>query len=405
MARSLNDWLSAYLNYTKNTEPPLTYHTWVGISVLASSLQRRVYMEWGDDTIYPNQYIILIGPSGEGRKSYAINIGDKLLTEISIRTTSQSITQEALIRSLANPTNFVDPTKEGGKVRFQSAVTAVSSELKVFLGNRDRNSKFLAYLTDWYDSKDEWIYETKNEGIDTIKGICFNLLAASAWDWLPGIFPPEAIGGGFTSRCIFVVEERKGKIVADPNKTKQDIELKEQLLHDLEEIHLIAGEMKFTPEAKQLYINWYIKGEKEVEQGNFPISDPKFRGYCSRRATHVKKIAMAMSVSRDNDLLVTEEDFNRALSAMKQVEMKMSRAFKGLGTARYAEATENIMNYLMIRKKATRSDILRRFVRDVDTFIMDVVERVMVEMRVVKLTILENGDKLYEFIGTEDPDD
>ena len=210
--RELNDWISAYLKYVENTEPPISYHTWTAVSMIAGALQRKVYLNWGHDTIYPNMYIVLIGPSGRARKGTAMNIGKDILKDIGISMTSESITREALIRDMKDAvTNFPDATT--GKVRFHCSLTALSEELSVFLGQND--IKFLADLTDWYDSRDSWTYRTKGSGTDKIQGVCFNILGATAPDWLQSILPQEAVGGGFTSRIIFVVEETKAGIHMD----------------------------------------------------------------------------------------------------------------------------------------------------------------------------------------------
>ena len=81
-SRYYNDFLSAYLAYTNNTEPPTSYHTWTALSMIAAALQRRVYIKWGYETIYPNMYIVLVGPSGKCRKGTAMNVGKDLLKDL-----------------------------------------------------------------------------------------------------------------------------------------------------------------------------------------------------------------------------------------------------------------------------------------------------------------------------------
>ena len=73
MPRLLKDWLTGYIKYTEDSEPPQSYHIWCGIGTIAGALQRKVYMKWGKQIIRPNLYIILIGPSGQGRKGNAID--------------------------------------------------------------------------------------------------------------------------------------------------------------------------------------------------------------------------------------------------------------------------------------------------------------------------------------------
>ena len=110
MARKLNDWIDSYLEYTKNSEPPDLYKEWVAVSVVASILQRKCSLPWGDITFYPNMYIVLTGPSGKARKSTAMGPGMKLLRDMGVKLAAESITREALIRELkqSNATQ-VDP--------------------------------------------------------------------------------------------------------------------------------------------------------------------------------------------------------------------------------------------------------------------------------------------------------
>ncbi|MFI5422740.1 MAG: hypothetical protein ACHQWH_02215, partial [Nitrososphaerales archaeon] len=54
------------------------------MSVIAGALQRRVYLKWGlGQIIYPNLYVVLIGPSGRTRKGVALGIAKDILRQIS----------------------------------------------------------------------------------------------------------------------------------------------------------------------------------------------------------------------------------------------------------------------------------------------------------------------------------
>src|SRR3990167_8712480 len=213
--RELDDFITGYLKYTESSEPPLSYHTGISIGMIAGALHRKARLDWGFERIYPNMYIVLVGPSGRSRKGIALGIGKSILSEIGgITMTSENATREALIRAMKGAvTNFQMPNT--GQILFHCSITCFSEELSVFLGQND--IKFLASLTDWYDSKDNWTYETKGTGKDHLQGLCFNLLGATAPDWLQSRLPQEAVGGGFTSRVIFVVEDKKGKTVPKPN--------------------------------------------------------------------------------------------------------------------------------------------------------------------------------------------
>lgn len=398
-SRELTDWLNAYLHYTKNTEPPKLYHTWVGLSLIAGALQRRVYLKWGYETIYPNMYVVLIGPSGRARKGTAMNIGKDILKEVGITMTSDSITREALIRDMKDAvTSFTDATT--GETKFHCAVTAFSPELSVFLGQKD--VKFLADLTDWYDCADAWTYRTKHSGEDTIAGVCFNLLGGTAADWLQSILPQEAIGGGFTSRIIFVVEEQKGKSVPEPIMTEEDRVLRKSLIKDLERIATISGQMKMTPDCVQAYVDWYEDLESKIENGKPPLEDPRFSGFVDRLSTHVRKLSVIMSASRSNDLVIEAEDFDRAVDIINRTMPKMPKTFGGLGMSPYSEVTEKVLMYIEMKGTTTRSEVMQRFYRDVDMQTLRLIEEALHQMKMVEITHSpEQGQVFYVWKGRQ----
>lgn len=393
--RRCDDWISAWLEYTRNSESPRSYHTWGAISTLAGVLQRKCYMRWGHTTIFPNQYIVLIGPSGKVRKSDALQISQRMLEQTTVTLIAESITREALIRRMKNAvSNF----QEGRRFRFQSALTIVNEELAVFLG--ERNVQFLANLTNWYDSRDKWTYETKHGGIDEVLGVCLNLFGAMAEDWIPSTIPPGAIGGGFTSRIIFVVEDKKASIIPDPNRIHPENLLEEAMVADLQRIHQITGEFKFSDPALKRYVAWYQDEEFKTQSGRPPIKDPRFSGYVARRATHVKKIAIAMSVSHSDRRVIEEEDLKRAIALMEETEKAMPAVFGRVGLATYVEQMKLVSDYIKSHKRCYKSEVMRVFYQDVDAKALEAIESTLSAMKLVRLDRdTEKADTLYHWLG------
>jgi hypothetical protein len=400
MSRELSDWLGGYLQYTENTESPLNYHIWAGLSVIAGALQRKVYLRWGlGQVIYPNLYVVLIGPSGRTRKGVSIGIAKEFLKSIpgiSVAPESSSGRQAMILAMKRSHNNFQDPSD--GKIKFHCALTAFSEELSVFLGQGD--IAYLSNLTDWYDSKDDWEYETVGRGKDTLQGLCLNLLGGTAPDWIQSMIPHEALGGGFTSRIIFVVEERKRKIVPEHLITDEEQELGEQLTRDLERIAQLAGEVTFTEDGKQKYINWYIEQDTALSAGKPAIEDARFAGYCERRATHLRKLMLICSASRGDDLKITGKDFDMAIGLLKGAEHNMAKTFGGLGKARYSGETNEIQEYIKAVKFTTRKAVLQKFFRDIDPMTLGNIEVALQQMGVLKVKLIpELADKSYEWIG------
>jgi len=326
--RLLDDWLSAYIDYNDNSEAPLSYHMWSGLSIISGVLQRKVHMYWHPNTIYPNNYIILVGPSGRSRKGDAITSAKRFLKSVNVRLIGDDNSPEAIMKGMGDQANqliYTDPTTNNRIIH--SSVSCLSEELVVFTGQK--NSRMLAYLTNWYDSQDDWDRSTKHQGNDDIIGMCFNLLAATAPDWLTSILTQESIGGGFTSRCIFVCEPGKRKTVTNPNLNMPNPRDREKLINDLTIIGEIIGSYLFSNEALEYYETWYRGCDKLVERNGITIGQ-EFSGYWSRRQTHVKKISMALSASHSSARVIELDDLLRAIKMMETAEKNMSKVFGGV---------------------------------------------------------------------------
>jgi len=397
--RQLVDWISGYLTYTENTEPKRSYHNWMAVSCIAAALERKVRLIWGHETIYPNIYVILVGPSGRARKGAAMSIAQDILKDVGIPMTGEDITREQLIRKMKDAANFFNDNDTGRTVT-HSSITCFSEELSVFLGQND--IRFLSTLTNWYDSRDSWTYETKTQGKDTIQGVCFTMVGATAPDWISSMFPQEAIGGGFTSRVIFVVEDGKGKTVEEHILTETELNLRESLVIDLQHINQITGEFVFSEQCRATYVKWYRESEKLVDEGSPPIDDPRFEGYVARRATHLRKLSMIMSASRSSKRVVEVKDFERARRLLQATEITMPKAFGGVGRSPVSESVEMVLDILQTRKTITKSELLYMTWRDLDTPTLKIVEDVLIGMKVMKMTISPlDGVFTYTYIGGE----
>lgn len=375
--RKLSDWIKSYEYFTKDTESPSSYWTWSGISTIAAALQRRCWFERALEKIYPNNYIIIVGPSGRARKSLPIKLAKSFTKSIGIPVLREDNSQEAIIRELAQSLqNF----QVGKDLHMQCAKSAFIEELSVFTGYQ--NATFIAYLTDWYDSPDEWSRNTKHQGTDEVLGLYFNLLGATAPDWLPHILPREAFGGGFTSRCIFVVERKKRATIADFEAHSIDYGLRDRLQFDLERIATLCGKFTFTPEAKAAYVNWY---SREDSRDPPAVPGKYFLGYNSRRHTHAIKISMAISAGRRDSLKITEQDFMDAIRLLEDVEKKMPEAFAGIGSSQIAEQLQLVMDYLRDHNQASRSQLMGEFSNDMDSNIFSRVISTLVDMSNIEI--------------------
>lgn len=357
MARSLSDWLDVYMHFTDNTEPCELYRTWVGISVIASALQRKCYLRWGSQIWYPNLYIVLTGPPAEPRKGTAMASGYELLRHLNLAVSADRLTPEQFIRELSQ--SLITTQFPNGRFMQHCSMTVFSKELTVFLGYK--NSQFLSDLTDLYDCADNWSYRTKGSGAFEVTGAWLNILGATTPEQIQAALPTEAVGGGFASRVMFIYADRRGKTVPMP---LYDEELKDKLIADLEQISLLAGPFTSTNEYIAARTEWYVSASEE----NQIIQDARFAAYYGRKASTVTKLSMILSASRSDEMILREEDFIRAISLLEEAEIPMQRALSGVGKSDYAEVLPQLIEEILKHKEVTMRYLMNRFSHDTTQF-------------------------------------
>lgn len=392
--RKTSDWISSYLKYTERSEPPTSYKEWVAISVIASVLQRKCFLNWGELVFYPNMYVVLVGPSGKCRKGTAMGVGASILREIGIKMTAEAITREALIRDLSKSADTIsDPNT--GKTVLHSSLTIFSQELTVFLGYN--NSQLLSDLTDWYDCRERWTYRTKNMGEDDIIGVWVNLIGATTPELIQSTLPRDAIGGGLSSRIIFVYEDKKSKSVPTPFLTKEDMELREDLLHDLEQISMISGPFEVTDQFVTRWIDWYMAHEKTPR-----FTDQRFAGYVERRPNHIMKLCIILSASERNDRVVTKEILDRAIDLLERTERKMQNVFSGYGQSSSADVMNRVMVLIGREGEITREEIMNQLYYDLeDSKHLDRILQSLEAMNYCRVIIADKGVVRVKYVKSD----
>lgn len=360
--RHFNNWVIEYTKYTKETEPPVHYHVWTGIFVIASALQRKCWLQFGRRRLFPNLYVIFVSPPGKCRKGAAITLGVDLLKKVTgVTVTSDSTTREQLIRHMASSRNDFLYFQGGVQEQEQHcSLTAVSKELGSFLGVK--NTHLITFLTDIYDCDDVWEYSTKNRGTDKIIGACLNFVGAITPDWLARNLPMDAIGGGYSSRVLFVVGRKKAKRVTIPPDSPELQQKARLLVEDLERISTLTGPFTWDPQAYAWYDAWY----QGLDDDNPSIEDPRFQGYIERKPAMVLKTAMCLSAAKRSTMVIEQDDVAQALALIEDLEPYMSDAFGGLGAYDKAVVIEQVMKQLMLRGQLTFQELMRLNYRDID---------------------------------------
>jgi hypothetical protein len=336
MTRQFPDWLSAFMDYASYGEAPRHMYFWSGVSAVAGALRRKVWIDQAYFKWFPNFYIVLVAPPGIVSKSTTAGIAMNLLRKVpGIRFGPDVVTWPALISAFAEATEGFELNSE---VHVMSALTLESSEFGNLLNPQDKDMVDLLVAL-WDGKPGTFEKKTKHSGNDSVENPWINLIACTTPSWIAGNFPEYMIGGGFTSRCVFVYADQKAKFVAYPGQTvpKNHTEMAAALVSDLEHISCLAGEMQLTLEALRWGEAWY---QKHYTVRNTSLDDDRFGGYIARKQTHIHKLAMVLSASTADDLKISAEHLAIADQMVSDLEPDMQFVFSKIGksdNALYAE--------------------------------------------------------------------
>lgn len=364
MARLLTDWLTSYLEYTSPQEAPTAFHFWTGVATIAAALRRKVhfnqlYYDWS-----PNFYIILVAPPGVS-KSSALSMGMGMLDDIQgIKKGADSLTWQALVQSMEAATEMVQ-TPDGFLAI--SCLTFSASELGSLLDPDDR--KMLDVLTDLWDGKcGLWERATKTMGGNKVPNPWINMIAGTTPTWIASNFPRQAVGAGFASRCVFVYSEHKHHLMAYPRYTlakSQNLEhmkeLKHKLLRDLEHIAMMQGEFDLTPDAIEWGEGWYAEHHKSPPASL--AGDEQFSGYINRKQGHVHKLAMVLSASRNDNLIIDRGTLEAAMRLISELEAAMPEVFRNMNTTDQQSGAIRIIEKVRANGTISKDSLYRMFLR------------------------------------------
>lgn len=350
--RRLDNWLESYGDYTSESESPTSFHLWTGLYTIAGAMQRKIYIPTLYFTVHTNMYIILVSKAGKGKKTTAMAIGKHLLAEVEgVAFAADSTSVAAFVKQLSDL-----------KDKPHQSLNSFTSELGTLLKQGDAD--MVNFLTDIFDGNPEWNKQTIGRGKEKIAKPWLNLLAATTPNWLGDNLSLLAVGGGLMARTILVFEDKRILKSGLPKANPRLEALREDLVHDLTHIATLEGIFTFTPEADHFYSDvWY------TDESRFPsFNDERLAGYFDRKAIHVLKVAMAVSMSYKDDLVLELGDIKTAIAILGDAEPGMYRAMATVGKNIHSTVTERVLGQILSNGSEGMAfgDILRINIQDVD---------------------------------------
>lgn len=360
MARHYENWLKVFVDYAAIGEAPLSMYFWVGVSTIAGALRRCTWLDMAHFEWVPNFYVVLVAPPGIVSKSTTAGIGMQLLRELpSINFGPEVVSWQALVQALAESSeDFVMPD---GTFMPMSAITIESSEFGTFLNPNDREMvDILVHL--WDGKRGVMRKMTKTMGNDAIVNPWVNIIACTTPSWMEGNFPEYLIGGGFTSRCVFVYAEKKRQYRAYPgDHVPDDFEnIRKCLIEDLHDISTLRGPFTIDKDAKEWGEEWYMEHYENLPPH---LNNDRFGGYIARKQTHIHKLAMVLSAAQRSTLRITLGDLQEANTIVTSLEADMPKVFEKVGTSVEARGQAQLVSLVRSHGKIELNDLFKQMFR------------------------------------------
>lgn len=328
--------LSEYRTFTSGSEAHPTYHTFSALVALSSIISRRVWIEQGYFKVYPNLYVVLVGPPGN-RKTSAMSIAKNLIRELKdVPFSAECVTKEKLILDMAEQEKVIDGMAPAyAAQRVFTPMTVMVTELSEFLGAGSIG--MINFLTTIYD-QDVYEHRTKNRGEVLITGPFLNLLACTTPDWITTYLRADVISGGFSRRAIFVLETGKSGRIPFPEVTSEAKSAWENVLAYSRKLQKVHGPFTWHPDAKKFYITWYQNLKMPTEE--------TIVGYYETKHMQLLKISMLIALSESPQLVLEVRHLEFGLALLKLAEENLGRVFEGIGRNELNGAASKVTDLL-----------------------------------------------------------
>jgi hypothetical protein len=285
----------------------------------------------------------------------------------------------------------------GPAIEYNSCII-LADEIGAFLV-KDDTQKMLEMLSHFYNVTE---YGEQRRGRDfkpKIKRPQCSLLCGATPSVLMKLLPDIAWEQGFSSRLMMIYSAEK--ILADDAFASKEDPYSEDLQHDINIINMLTGQFELTQEYQNAVNNW-----RKADEFKGP-SHPKLEHYNTRRLSHFFKLSMVSAIDRSNVLLLTVEDFNRAMAWLLEAEDHMSDVFKAGSVGTDSKTMDEIHHFIAShdRGKGVGETRIVNFARErLPAKQIDAVLTVMSRAGLIKAIAADRQSGLRIFQALRQPD-
>ena len=361
-----------------NIETPEAYDFWCAMWALGVRVGRGMHINRPHSPVFCNWYIILAAESGTTRKSTAVNSVSEMIRDhhklLVGKTTPQAL--ELLLH---------EETRDNGK----AVASFAASELVTILGKESYMSTMPGLLTDLYECP---AYRsspgTLKFGEITQRDLYVNLLSAYTPSWLITAINPSVIEGGFTSRVMFVIENKRKKLIAWPKPRLEEDRI--NLIESFKKLNEYGKPIEISDKGLKRYTNWYNNREE--------YGDSFMSSFSAREDDHVLRAACCLCIN-DGILEIQTRHITHAIQLIETVRDGGYGLFGGTFSenARISDAVTKVREVLMEAGSdgLKHSDLHKRVQNRMDSKELKVLVKVLHESGMIQVFELSRGGRVY----------
>ncbi len=363
----MTSFLKDYLLYCTHTESPPKFHLWAGLSVISHLIGRRVWMDGSIFVVRPNMYIALVGDPGL-KKSTAMKIAQKMLyaVEPTIFTAPDSITKEAITKIMGEK---LEPcgrtfTYNGKKQDFRQ-LSVFADEFVNLLNAGGNAPGMIELLTGMWDTE-MYRDHTKNKGSFDVPSPYIPILGCLTTETVKKLMSEKVISTGMSRRIMFIIADRNGPPQPIPFVSPEQQAAYERCTGHCISLRDVCGEYYWAEETKPLWIEWYQKNYKRMEDRT--TGDSALLNFLQTKPIYVTKIAMLLALCDYHNFatrILYPEHLNLAIQLVSEEENGASILFAGAGRNELAPITIEIEKMILEAPLGVpRRELMTRFMRD-----------------------------------------
>ena len=266
MLNQTSNFFRLYRYICGESEVPDIYHFWCGVSLLAAAVEDRVwYQKFKHEKLFPNLFILLVGPSGLGKGTAIGHMVRLANNSISINKYRGRITGPHLIDHLGKAST----DDWGRRIISNPKLWLIMDELQNDVsGNKSMIEDFIYLMTELYTASDYTVQTgTRTHGQINIQNPLINWFAGTTEDDLREILTFRLLRSGFTARTCFCFGEYDFDLRMPRIKYPEDYdEVFQHLCCRLWAMQQTTGVFMVTESAEAEIDRWYIKRPKPEEE-------------------------------------------------------------------------------------------------------------------------------------------